>query len=134
MTVNPVQGRYNRRVVVLSLIYAVLLLGAVYLFKHRLVEGPLAWIVAALPALPVVGIFATIGRYLVEETDEYLRMLMVRQTLYASGFSLSIATIWGFLESFGVVGHVQSYSVAILWFGGLGLGSLVNRLDAGRAK
>jgi hypothetical protein len=134
MTCSPAQRRYNRRVLVLSLIYAVMLLGAVYLFKHRLVEGPLAWIVAALPALPIVGIFAAIGRYLVEERDEYLRMLMVRQTLYASAFALSIATIWGFLESFEVVRHVQSYSVAILWFAGLGLGSLVNRLDLRRAK
>ena len=48
MTSNPAQGRYNRRVVVLSLIYAVLLLSAVYLFKHRLVEGAIAWIVAAV--------------------------------------------------------------------------------------
>ena len=53
MTCSSAQRRYNRRVLVLSLIYAVMLLGAVYLFKHRLVEGPLAWIVAALPALPM---------------------------------------------------------------------------------
>ena len=60
-----------------------------------------------LPALPIIGIFAAIGRYLVEEQDEYVRMLMVRQTLWASGFALSVATIWGFLENFGLVGHVD---------------------------
>ena len=132
MRINPAEKRYNRRVVVLSLIYAILLLAAVYLFKHHLVTGALACIVAGLPALPIIGIFAVIGRYLVEETDEYLRMLMVRQTLYASGFALSIATMWGFLESFDVVGHVESYCVAILWFAGLGLGALANRLTIGR--
>ena len=59
-------------------------------------------------------------------------MMMVRQTLWASGFSLSIATIWGFLESFDMVGHVPVYWVSVLWFGGLGLGSCVNKLTMGR--
>ncbi len=129
---TPAVRRYNRHVLVLSAAYAALLLGAVWLFKHRPPPGALGWLVAVLPALPIVGIFAAIGLYLVEESDEYLRMMMVRQTLWASGFSLSIATIWGFLESFDLVGHVPVYWVSVLWFGGLGLGALANKLTIGR--
>ena len=110
-----------------------LLLGAVYLFGHHLVAGPLSYAVAILPALPIVGIFVAIGRYLIEEQDEYVRLLMVRQTLWASGFALSLATIWGFLESFDLVGHIDTYYVAVLWFGGLGLAAVANRLTIGRA-
>ncbi len=124
--------RYNRRVILLSLIYALFLMAAVYAFKHHLLSGPLAWIAAILPAIAIIGIFVAIGLYLVEESDEYLRMMMVRQTLWASGFALSIATLWGFLESFGLVSHVESYFVAILWFGGLGLGACMNKLTIGR--
>jgi hypothetical protein len=126
------QRRYNKRVIALSLAYAVALLGAVYAFKHHLLGGPVAYAAAILPALPIIGIFAAIGLYLLEEQDEYVRMLMVRQTLWASGFALSIATIWGFLESFELVAHVESYYVAVLWFGGLGLGSCANKLTLGR--
>ena len=126
------QRHYNKRVIVLSLAYAVTLLGATYAFKHQLLSGPVAYVAAVLPALPIVGIFAAIGLYLVEEQDEYVRMLMVRQTLWASGFALSLATIWGFLESFELVEHVQSYYVAVLWFGGLGLGACANKLTLGR--
>lgn len=126
------QRRYNKRVIALSLAYAVALLGAVYAFKHHLLGGPVAYAAAILPALPIIGIFAAIGLYLLEEQDEYVRMLMVRQTLWASGFALSIATIWGFLESFELVAHVESYYVAVLWFGGLGLGNCANRLTLGR--
>jgi hypothetical protein len=126
------ERRYQRRVIWLSLLYAAALLGAVDAFKHHIFAGPLAIIVGILPALPIVGIFAAIGRYLVEEQDEYLRVLMVRQTLWASGFALSIATIWGFLESFELVHHVESYYVAVLWFGGLGLGACANKLTLGR--
>jgi len=128
MATSPATRRYNRRVIILSLIYAVTLTSALYAFKHQLIGGAGAWIVAALPALPIIGIFVAIGYLLVEETDEYLRMLMVRQTLWASGFSLSLATLWGFLEGFELVSHVETYYVAVLWFGGLGLGSLMNRL------
>ena len=123
--------RYNWRVIWLSLLYAGALLLAVYGFKHHLLSGGLAYGVAVLPALPIIGIFAAIGRYLVEEQDEYLRMLMVRQTLWASGFALSLATIWGFLESFGLAGHVDAYYIAVAWFFGLGLGGVINRLTLG---
>jgi hypothetical protein len=123
--------RYNIRVVWLSLIYSALLILAVYGFKHGMVGGAASYLVAILPALPVIGIFVAIGRYLVEEQDEYVRMLMVRQTLWASGFALSLATIWGFLESFGLAGHVEAYYIAIAWFFGLGLGGVINKLTLG---
>jgi uncharacterized YccA/Bax inhibitor family protein len=132
MLKNPAIRRYNRRVISLSLVYAITLLAAVYAFKHHLLAGPVAYGVAILPALPIIGIFAAIGLYLIDETDEYVRMTMVRQSLWASGFALSIATIWGFLESFELVAHVESYYVAVLWFGGLGLGACANKLTLGR--
>jgi len=131
MVRTPAWKRYNWRVIWLSLGYAVFLIGAVYGFKHQLVPGSLKYLVAILPALPIIGIFSAIGRYLVEEQDEYVRMLMVRQTLWASGFALSCATIWGFLESFDLVGHVDGYYVVVAWYFGLGLGGIANKLTLG---
>ena len=83
--------RYNHRVVWLSLAYVAALFAAIYAFNNRLIDGPAAYLAALLPALPIIGIFAAIGRYLLEEQDEYVRMLMVRQTLWASGFALSFS-------------------------------------------
>src|SRR3954465_12701105 len=123
--------RYNWRLVWLSLLYSAFLIGAVYGFKHKLVAGPIAYVVAILPALPIVGIFFAIGRYLVEEQDEYVRMLMVRQILWASGFALSCATVWGFLDNFGLVGRADGYYMVIAWFFGLGVGGMVNKLTVG---
>ncbi len=130
--IRTVAGRrYNSRVVWLSLAYAAFLLFAVYGFKHHLLHGPIAYLSAVLPALPIIGIFGAMGRYLLEESDEYIRMVHVRQTLWATGFALSVATIWGFLESFELVGHVESFYIAVLWFLGLGVGSVMNRLTLG---
>src|SRR5690349_653915 len=123
--------RYNWRVIWLSVAYAVLLIGAVYGFKHALVPVGLKYLVAILPALPIIGIFVAIGRYLVEEQDEFVRMLMVRQILWASAFSLSLATVWGFLDSFELVGHADGYYIVIAWFFGLGIGGVVNKLTLG---
>jgi hypothetical protein len=131
MVRTPAWKRYNLRVIWLSIVYALFLLPAVYGFKHHLVPSPLQYFVAIMPALPIIGIFGAIGRYLVEEPDEYVRMLMVRQTLWASAFTLSIATAWGFLDNFGLVGHVDGYWIIILWFFGLGLGGLYNKLTLG---
>jgi hypothetical protein len=39
---------------------------------------------------------------------------------------LTLVTIWGFLENFGLVGHVDAFYVAVLWFLGLGVGSAFN--------
>lgn len=131
MLPNPAMKRYNSRMVRLWLVYAAFLLVAIYMFKHQLLSGPVAYGVAVLPAIPIILVFATVGRYLTEESDEYLRMLMVRQTLWASGFALSLATIWGFLESFDLVDHVDAYYIAIVWFLGLGVGAVINRLTLG---
>ena len=128
---TPAWKRYNWRVVWLSLAYAAFLLPAVYGFKHALIPGGWKYVAAILPALPIVGIFVAIGRYLVEEQDEYVRLLMVRQILWASGFTLSVATIWGFLDNFELVGHADGYYIVIVWFFGLGVGGIVNKLTLG---
>ncbi len=128
MRFSPAQRRYNRRVVLLSLTYVGLLFPAVYLLNRDLVSGPLAYLTGVLPALPVTGFFVAIGMYLVEETDEYQRMLLVRQSLVATGVAMTGATIWGFLEGFELLPHLVGYAWPILWFGGLGIGSCVNKL------
>jgi fluoride ion exporter CrcB/FEX len=126
---NAAQRRYNRRVIGLSLAYAAMLMGSVWVFRHAPPHGPLAWLLAVLPALPLVGIFVAMGGYLVEEGDEYLRAVETRKALIATGFMLAVTTVWGFLQSFDLVAHADFYWAAILWFGGLGLGSCAQRFS-----
>lgn len=128
---NPAQRRYNRTVLLLSAGYALILFGVISFFNNSSPTGVSAYAAAILPALPIVGIFAAMGRYLADERDEYIRMMMVRQTLWATGFALSVATIWGFLENFDLVDHIDAYYIAVLWFGGLGLGACINKLTLG---
>jgi len=133
MSKSRAKRRYTMAVLGCSAGYAAAVFGAnAYFHNHPGTQSVTGYLAAVIPALLIIGIFFAIGRYLIEEQDEYLRMLMVRQSLWASGFALSVATVWGFLESFDLVGHVPSYAVAILWFGGLGLGSVMNKLTLGK--
>ena len=133
MPQSPAQRVYNRRVLVFCTAYAFALFGGVGYFRnHPGAHGLTAYVAATVPALAIIGVFFAIGRYLVEERDEYLRMLMVRQTLVATAFALSLATLWGFLTSFDLAPRIDSYYVAVVWFAGLGIGSCVNRFWAGR--
>ncbi|MEG3164539.1 hypothetical protein U1701_08040 [Sphingomonas sp. PB2P19] len=126
MLLNTAIRRYYRRVLILSIVYALLLFAMVYLFRRGALHGPIAYLVAVLPAVPLIGTFLVLGRYIVEETDEYLRMLMVRQALIASGFMLSVTTAWGFLETVALVPHVPAFYTALLWYGGLWIGWAYN--------
>lgn len=122
--------RYNRSIFLLMSGYGLALLGVNSFFANHAGQTPQgisAIVIAALPALPVIGVFVVMGRFLARMTDEYLRMLLARQMLIATGLTLSVATAWGFVESFGLAAHVPAYYAAILWFGGLGLGGCVNR-------
>jgi hypothetical protein len=128
---NPAQRRYVIRVGIATLAYIATLAVASRLVGGGAVSGVPAYVLALLPGLSVAGIFWAMGRLLIEERDEYQRMLLVRQSLVATGLTLSAVTIWGFLENFDLVPHIDGFYVAVLWFGGLAAGSCYNRLTLG---
>ncbi len=128
---SAAERRYLRRLAAATLCYLLFLIAAVRLVGGGAVSGLPAFALAALPGLAVAGIFWAAARLLIEEQDEYLRMLLVRQALVASGFALSVATVIGFLESFGLIEQLDGFYVAILWFLGLGIGALFNRTTIG---
>lgn len=131
---SPAARRYTRRLMVLMAMYVVVLFVAVRLFRADLVAGQAAWGLAILPALPVIGVFWAVMRFLVEETDEFIRLLLVRQCLFATGFCLTVMTVWEFLQNFDLVPQGNGgFGAAFFWFVGLGLGAIYNKFTMGTA-
>ena len=126
---NAAHKRYMRRFIPLMIAYVVIILGVSWWFSRGGPQGWLRYPVAVLPALPIVGVIVVMGRFIVEQKDEYLRMVTVRQTLFAIGFTLVVTTIWGFLEAFALVPHVPAYAVFILFCAGLLPGALFSRFE-----
>lgn len=119
---------YVRRFFPMMGLYIVCLFAANWLHDRIAPAGPIAVALAILPALPLIGVVWVLGRLVVEETDEYLRSLIVRQFMIATGFMLSVTSIWGFLDAFEEVPHVPMYWAFIIWCVGLGVGGVVNEM------
>lgn len=131
---SPALRRYLIRLIVLMSIYLVTLIIALKLFRAGAVSGILAYVLAILPALPVIGVFWAVIRLLVEEPDEFIRLVHVRQCLVATGFCLTVMTIWEFLQNFELVPPGNGgFGAAFFWFAGLGIGRIYNRLILGTA-
>ena len=127
--INAAERRYNRGAIAASIVYAVTLIGEQYALRYGHLAPAANYALAALPALPIIAIVALVGRYLADEQDEYLRMRMIRQILWATGITLAITTMWGFMEDAGLP-HIPMFYVAVLWFAGLGVtGCIVRLLD-----
>lgn len=126
---SPAMRKYLRRLAGFMVAYTGLIFAVGYVFRLAPPTGVLAWVVAVLPALPILGVFWTIFRLLVEETDEYIRTMFVRQSLFATAFCLSIMTVWEFLQNYEVVPPGNGgFGAAFFWFVGLGLGGILNAL------
>lgn len=104
---NPAQRRYIVRMGVVAALCVLFALVAALAFRFGHPAGILAYLVAILPALPIVGALIGTGVYLGEEKDEFQRTLLVQSLLGGIGITLSATTIWGYLEDFAHAPHLD---------------------------
>jgi hypothetical protein len=102
-------ARYWKRYYSAISVYVVALFSVTWIFKHHHLTGAAAFLLALLPALPIVGVVIIVGLYMREETDEVEMAVLTQSMVWGIGLTLSLATLWGFLEAFGQVSHVNSY-------------------------
>ncbi len=126
--VSPAMKNYNKRMFIWMISYAILLSFSLWFFQKYEPNGALLYIIAILPALPMIYCVWTMGQYLAEESDEYVRMKNAQAGLYATGFLLSVASIWGFLEQFDAVPFIPSWIAVPMWAMGLGFGHAMNKV------
>lgn len=66
-------------------------------------------------AVPVAGqIWATLA--LMNDSDEFMRALMAKRFIVASGLAMALATAWGFMESYGDAPHVPAWMIYPLFW------------------
>ena len=75
-----------------------------------------AYVVAVLPALPILWVIYEFGVYLAHEKDEFMRLLLAQCLLGGIGGTLATTTIWGFLEDFAHVPRMHLVSVYPLFW------------------
>ena len=120
--------RYNRRFLAFSACYMVVILATSFLYAEARPSDALLLVLAIFPVLPIMGMIWTLFRYLKEETDEFLRDRAVNAALVGLGFVVVLGSVWGFLETYGLVPHVWAWWVFPAWAIGLGIGMMLNPL------
>jgi hypothetical protein len=108
---NPAQRRYFVRFAVSMVLYVLLLVVAVVAFVHFHPTGVLAYALAVLPALPILAMLVVVGLYLAEEKDEFVRNMQIQSLLGGIGGTLAVVSVWGFLENFTKVPHMDLFLV-----------------------
>jgi hypothetical protein len=123
-TNNPAQRRFFYRFAVVMLLYVALLVPTVVAFVRFKPIGMLAYSLAVLPALPILGMLLVIGMYLAEEKDEFIRNMQIQSLLGGMGLTLALVSVWGFLENFAQVPRLQLILVYPIFWGFVGLSTL----------
>jgi uncharacterized membrane protein len=103
--------RYIYRLAPTMAIYLFFLFFSKWAFHHLHPTGLVVYLLAILPALPLIGSLAVVGLYIAEESDEFERSIVVQSMLWGLGAALSISTIWGFLEDFAGAPRVSTFYV-----------------------
>jgi len=127
LTPSAAAKRYRLRFMIAMTVYALALIGAIEAWLVLHPEGPLAYLLAVLPAIPLIGAIVVMGLYLKEETDEFERAVQAEAALWATGGLLAIASIWGFLEMFNLAPHVETWAAFPVWAVFLGPAQILAR-------
>jgi hypothetical protein len=110
------ERRYLYRLALTQLFYLIFLFIARWTIHHSHLTGPAVYLLAILPALPVVASFGVVGLYVAEQTDEFERSITLQSMLWGLGIALSITTAWGFLEDCASVPHLSPvYTYLFFW-------------------
>jgi MFS family permease len=104
---NPAQSRYRVRMLVAAVLCILFAALAAAAFNVWHLMGAVAWVVAVVSALPIVGALVGTGAYLNEEKDEFQRNLYIQAILGGIAGTLAATTIWGYLEDFARAPHMR---------------------------
>lgn len=120
--------RYAGRFASGMVIYVITILASVWLLSNYATDGALKYALAVAPALPILYVLYAMGRFLVEEPDEFGRATLAQAMLWGLELILALTTVWGFLEENAGAPHFPLYMVFPVFCGGMGVSHLIVRL------
>jgi hypothetical protein len=121
---SPTERRYVIRMWIMAALCVLFSLVAALAFRLSHPHDVLAYLVAVLPALPIIGALVYTGVYLAEEKDEFQRNLLVQSLLGGTGGILAVITAWGYMVDFARAPQLDLvYVYPLFWvFAGISYG------------
>lgn len=115
VTYKGANRRYRRLFVPVMAFYVVFcFVGPLVMAAYK--GHPPTWlmaIVAVISGAPIAIVFWLMGRYL-RETDEFTRQVQLDALVPATGITLSLAVVWGFLELYLVMPRAKIFTPMIM--------------------
>lgn len=128
---KPAMRRHLISIAGSMIIYGISLTAAEVLVERGGLTGPAAWAIAATPGLCVGALVFFFARLVIEEQDEFIRLLYVRQGAVATVVSLTIAGVWGFLERYVGLPAIEAFWWPTIWCFAMPLGMIYNKITMG---
>jgi hypothetical protein len=125
---SAAKKRYERDVMRFMALYVVVILCAAWFVKHDGGEKFFLYFWSIVPAIPVLAVMVRMGRYLQEEKDEYLRLLVMQAILVGTAALLGSLVVSDFLRSFANTGALPPFVSFIIFCAGMAVTQLVQRL------
>lgn len=112
--------RYAVRTIAFMSGYVAINVAAIFGAFDDIASPVAAWGLALSVSAPVVGqIWATLS--LMRESDEFVRALVAKQFILASGLAMAIASVWGFGESYAAAPHIPAWIIYPLFWACFGV-------------
>jgi hypothetical protein len=125
---TPASKRYQRRVMVTMSVYVVVLFAAMFVVKHTHPHGWLLYAISVLPALPLLAYMASMGVYLTEEKDEYVRLMTMRSLVAGTAVLLMVLVVSDFLRTISGAPALAPFSSWVTFFLAFGVAQGIQKM------
>ena len=116
----PAHKRYVVRTMAFMSGYVAVNVAAIFGAFDDIASPVAAWGLALTVSAPVIGqIWATLA--LMRESDEFVRAVVAKQFILASGLAMAVASVWGFGESYAAAPHIPAWIIYPLFWACFGL-------------
>ena len=111
---NPLQRRSGTRFGTFLILTMLTFVAARTVGEPALVSKQVLRLIELLPAIPVGAMIFVVGRYLKQETDEFVRMLVTQSLLWGLGVTMIGDIVFGVVfEDFSSHGLSQIYNIDV---------------------
>jgi putative oxidoreductase len=112
--------RYAVRTIAFMSGYVAVNVAAIFGAFDDITSPVAAWALALTVSAPVIGqIWATLS--LMRESDEFVRAVVAKQFILASGLAMAVASVWGFGESYAAAPHIPAWIIYPLFWACFGV-------------
>ena len=119
---------YQRDSMAFGILYALLVFLSAWCVKHHLPDGTF-WLYfwSLMPTLPLVAIVARMAKYLIDETDEYQRLMTMQSLLIGTAALVITLLVNDFLRAFAKANPLEPFVAFVIFAAAMGSTTLVQR-------